>query len=236
VRNRVNKLMLPFWYTMLLNPPKYGLSGEAATMIWQQARQTLEGNHINFIRESGAPEGDAPGWILEMDARFAPIPKDLVFDLMKLERAKVEHCAEWRTSSVSRNGSLVRTLFQHPDGVHDGDATYQIPLPPLPAGKKLLLKFGTVISNRTQDGVRFSVLANGKELWSETKTTFLAPEQPEAKPQDSLLPGKDPFSDQALDLSAYAGQTLKLTLRVNALSNNTYDWANWVEPRIVEAQ
>jgi hypothetical protein len=39
-----------------------------------------------------------------------------------------------------------------------------------------------------------------------------------------------------LDLSAYAGQTLKLTLRVNALANNTYDWANWVEPRIVEAK
>jgi hypothetical protein len=32
-----------------------------------------------------------------------------------------------------------------------------------------------------------------------------------------------------------AGRTLKLTLRVNALSNNTYDWANWVEPRVVEA-
>ncbi len=93
-----------------------------------------------------------------------------------------------------------------------------------------------MISNRTQDGVRFSVLANGKELWSETKTTFLAPDSPEAKPQDNLLPGKDPFSDQALDLSAYAGGTIKLTLRVNALANNAYDWANWVEPRIVEVK
>lgn len=130
----------------------------------------------------------------------------------------------------------MRTLFQHPDGLHDGDATYEITLPPLPQGKKLLLKFGTVISNRTQDGVRFSVLANGQELWSETKTAFLAPESSAATPQDNLLPAKDPFSDQALDLSAYAGRTLKLTLRVNALGNNEYDWANWVEPRVVEAQ
>jgi hypothetical protein len=106
----------------------------------------------------------------------------------------------------------------------------------LPRGKKLLLKFRTVISNRTQDDVRFSVLANGKELWSETKTAFLAPDSPEARPQDNLLPGKDPFSDQALDLSAYAGQSFKLTLRINALGNNMYGWANWIEPEIVEAK
>jgi hypothetical protein len=137
---------------------------------------------------------------------------------------------------VLKNGRLVRTLFQHPDGLHDADATYEIPLPALLRGKKLLLKFGTVISNRTQDGVRFSVLANGKVLWSQTNSTFLTPDSPEAKPQDNLLPGKDPFSDQVLDLSAYTGQTLKLTLRVHALGNNTYDWANWIEPRIVEAK
>jgi hypothetical protein len=235
VRHRVSKLILPFWYTMLLNSSKYGLSDQQAAVVWQQARRTLKDNGINFIRESGTPDGDAPAWILEMDARFAPAPKDLVFDLMKLDRAKTEHCADWRTSSVPRNGRLVRTLFQHPDGLRDGDAAYEIALPPRSAGKKLLLKFGTVISNRTQDGVRFSVLANGNELWSETKMTFIAPEPTEAKPQDNLLPGKDPFSDESLDLSAYAGQILKLTLRVNALGNNTYDWANWVEPRIVEA-
>jgi hypothetical protein len=236
VRNRINKLKLPFWYTMLLNPSKYRLSDQQAAAVWQEARQTLQDSHINFIRESGAPNGDAPGWILEMDARFAPVPKDLVFDLMKLERAKTEHCADWRTTSVTRNGRLVRTLFQHPDGQHDADATYEILLPSLPPGQKLLLKFGTVISNRTRDGVRFSVLANGKELWSETKTAFLAPDSPQAKPQDNLLPGKDPFSDQALDLSAYAGQALKLTLRVNALTDSSYDWANWLEPRIVQAR
>jgi hypothetical protein len=138
---------------------------------------------------------------------------------------------------VRRNGRLVRTLFQHPDGQHDADATYEISLPALPQGKRLLLKFGTVISNQTQDGVRFSILANGRELWGETKATFITPDSAEGKPpQDKLLPGKAPFSDHALDLSAYAGQTLKLTLRVNALANNAYDWANWVEPRIVETK
>jgi hypothetical protein len=74
VRNRVNKLMLPFWYTSLLDPGRYGLSGAQAAAAWQEARQTLQDNGINFIRESGAPDGDAPGWILEMNARFAPAP------------------------------------------------------------------------------------------------------------------------------------------------------------------
>jgi hypothetical protein len=234
VHNRVTKLMLPFWYTILLNPSRYGVADPAAAALWQEARQCLTNNHINFIRESGAPDGDAAGWVLELDARFAPAARDVVLDLMRLSPATTEHCADWRSSSVSRNGRLVRTLFQHPDGLHDGDATYEVTLPPLPAGHQFLLKFGTVISHRTQDGVRFSVLANGTELWHETKTAFLAPDSPEAKAQDNLLPGQDPFSDHVLDLTTYAGQSLKLTLRVNAVANNTYDWANWVEPRIVQ--
>jgi len=63
----------------------------------------------------------------------------------------------------------------------------------------------------------------------------MTPDSADSKPaQENVLPGKDPFSDHALDLLAYAGQTLKLTLRVNALANNAYDWANWVEPRVVQ--
>ena len=236
VRNRVSKLMLPFWYTMLLNPAKYGLSDQQAAAVWQEARRTLKEHRINYIRESGAPGGDAAGWILEMDARFAPMPRDMVFDLMRIDRAKATNCVDWRVSSVSRNGRLVRTLFQHPDGLHDGDAVYALTLPAVGAGKKLLLKFGTVISNRSQDGVRFAVLVEGKELWSETKTTFVAPAAPEGNAQDSILPGTGAFTDQVLDLSGYAGKPVKLTLRVNALSNNANDWANWIEPRIVEAQ
>ena len=234
VRNRVDKLMLPFWYTTLLNPAKYGLSDQEAAAVWQQTRQTLVDNHITFIRESGLPDGDAAGWILELDARFAPTPRDLVFDLMKVGRAKTKNCADWRISSVQRNGHLVRTLFQHPDGKNDADATYEIPLPALAKGKKLLLKFGTVISNKTQDGVRFSVLVNGSELWRETTTTYLGAPTGKESAQDSLLPGQDPFSDHSLDLSKYAAQTIKLTLRINALENNMNDWANWAEPRIVE--
>lgn len=233
-RKRVGKLMLPFWYTVLLNPAKYALTEPDAADIWKQARQVITENKITFIREGGAGGGDAPGWLLEMDARFAPLPKDVVFDLMHTTRAKTENCADWRTSTVTRDGRLARTIFQHPDGSRNADATYEIPMPQLPEDGKLTLKFSTVISNRTDDGVRFAVLVNGAELWNEKKTAFLAPTP--AEPQavhDGILPGTKPFSDHALDLSSYAGQTIRLTLRVNALANNTNDWANWVEPRIM---
>lgn len=235
VRNRVGKLMLPFWYTMLLNPAKYGLSDQEAPAVWKQAKQVIADNKITFIRESGAPDGDAPGWILEMDARFAPAPKGMVFDLMRIERAKTENCADWRTSSVSRGGHLLRTVFQHPDGRTNGDATYEVPLPALPKNGRLVMKFAAVISNRTQDGVRFSVLVDGNEQWSETKTAFLPPDRSETQAaHENILPGRNPFSDHTLDLSKYAGQTIRLTLRVNALADNSNDWAHWVAPRIVE--
>ncbi len=234
VRNRIGKLMLPFWYTLLLNPAKYELSDSDAAAIWKRARQVINDNQITFIREGGA-SGDGPGWVLEMDARFAPAPQGMVFDLMRIDRAKVENCADWRTNSVRRGGRLVRAIFQHPDGVTDGDATYEVSLPALPDAKRLVMKFATVISNRTQDGARFSVLVNGDELWHETKTTFIPADAVEAQSaHDGILPGRDPFSDHVLDLSSYAGQTIRLTLRVHALANNANDWANWLEPRVVE--
>ena len=169
-----------------------------------------------------------------MDARFAPMPKDMVFDLMRLDRAKTKNCADWRTSDVQRGGRPLRTIFQHPDGNHDGDATYEIALPALPLSGKLVIKFGTVITNASDNGVRFTVLVNGNEMWSETKTAFLSPKPAaEKSAQDSLLPTADPFSDHTVDLSNYAGQTVSLTLRVNAMGNAANDLANWVEPRIV---
>ncbi len=43
VSNRVSKLMLPFWYTMLLNPAKYGLSDQASRGGLAAGAADLEG-------------------------------------------------------------------------------------------------------------------------------------------------------------------------------------------------
>ena len=72
----------------------------------------IDANKITFIRESGTAGGDAPGWVLEMDARFAPAPKGVVFDLVQqMGRAMTENCEDWRTSSVQRGGRLLRAIF-----------------------------------------------------------------------------------------------------------------------------
>jgi hypothetical protein len=232
IRNRVEKLMLPFWYMKLSFPAKYGLSDKEAPALWRRARRVMIDNRITHVRE-GDP--NAAAWIAEIDARLAPRPKDLVCDLVtRIDEAETTNCADWRVSGVRRDGRLARTVFQHPEASNDGDATYEIALPPAKRGKKPVLKFGTVISNKTRDGVRFAVLVNGKVLWSATKTTFALPEALATQSlQDSILPGNDPFSDHSLNLEEYAGQTILLTLRVHAVEDSTYDWANWVEPRIM---
>lgn len=229
VSNRIDKLMLPFWYMELTYPAKYGLSDKDAPAVWKQAKATINHNKITHVREG---EPNSAAWVAEMDSAFSPLPKDVVFDLMQIGHAKTVNCADWRVNSVEKNGHALRSVFQHPDGIHDGDATYQIPLPAV-KGQKLVLKFSTVITNKSVDGVRFAVLVDGKELWNETKTTFISPDSGKKSAQDSILPGQNPFSDHSLDLTAYAGKTIDLTLRVNSLADNAMDWANWVEPKII---
>jgi formylglycine-generating enzyme required for sulfatase activity len=62
--------------------------------------------------------------------------------------------------------------------------------------------------------VRFTVLADGKELWSE-KQTDRAPVH------------------HKVDLSDQAGKTIALTLRADALGNGAYDWSCWILPQVV---
>ena len=91
--------------------------------------------------------------------------------------------------------------------------------------------FGTVITEKTTDGVRFCVDVNDKEVWSETKTGHILSGPNSA--QDSIMPDNDAYSDHRIDLSEYAGKAIDLTLKVNALRDNSYDWATWLEPMII---
>ena len=72
VANRIDKLMLPFWYMQLTYPAKYGLSEKDAPGVWKQAKRVITANKITHIREG---EVNAPGWISEMDSRYSPLPK-----------------------------------------------------------------------------------------------------------------------------------------------------------------
>ena len=162
------------------------------------------------------PEGKAmAGWIAEKEGLYGSLPENVVHDLYKsLETAKPENCRMLEAKSISKDGETLLVILHHPPGEGVGDVTYKLPLPALQGGKKLTFKFGTCFSAPTANGVRFTTLLDGKELWSG--------EQKDQAPRDHQL-----------DLSSWAGKTVSLTLRVDAIDgDDAYDWSCWVHPQI----
>jgi len=114
------------------------------------------------------------------------------------------------------------------------DATYEIPLR-APQRQEAAAEVWNGHQQQTQDGVRFSVLVNGNELWSETKATYLSRSDEKESAQASILPGQDPFSDwQPRTCRNTPRQTIKLTLRINALKKQTLTTGELGGARIVE--
>jgi hypothetical protein len=149
-----------------------------------------------------------------------PLPPDtVVYSLLDhADEAKVANSLDWRQEwTKGTDGRAYPGLFHHPPAPAQGvsDAAFSIPLPPSQPGQRLALHFGTVVSGPTHDGVRMSILVADRELWSETQAT---PNQP---------------ADHALDLAAFAGQTITLVLRVDALGDNIGDWAIWLRPVVL---
>ncbi len=105
------------------------------------------------------------------------------------------------------------SIFHHPPEVGVGKATFKVPLPPLEKGKRLMLRFHTGFAAETENGVEFAVLVDGQEVWKGV--------QKEVHPEV-----------REIDLSQWAGRVVPITLRVDALVNTSYDWAQWVQPRI----
>ena len=154
-------------------------------------------------------------WLAEKEALYGRLPENVVYDLYQnLSQAKAENCRMLETKSVKMDDETLLTILQHPpENEGNGDATFEIPLPASKSGEKLVLQFGTCFDAPTANGVRFTVLVDGKELWSVE--------------QKDLAP-----ADHQLDLSGSAGKTISLTLRVDAMGNGAYDWSCWVRPQI----
>jgi len=161
------------------------------------------------------------GPIPKVSGRVAP-PLDVASVVYNLgdhaAEAELANCLDWRpTFAKGPDGLLYPALFHHPPDPRSGsgEAGFRIHLPRLAAGRRLVLRFGTVLTGPSVDGVRMAILVDGEEFWSETQTQ------------------KDRATMHGLDLSARAGQAIRLTLRVDALGNNASDWANWLRPVIV---
>jgi hypothetical protein len=130
----------------------------------------------------------------------------------------VSNCLDWRPAfAEGPDGRLYPSLFQHPPAPDQGvgEATWRLAMPAAAPGARLMLSFGTVVTGPTDDGVKMTVLVDGREVWSDIQANQGQPRWAE------------------VDLSAYAGARVALTLRVDARANNTGDWSNWLRPVMV---
>ena len=212
-RDRVSRLMLPLWYMQLSWPDRYGLSPDRASAVLEEARLAIEKHGITHVAEGGP---NAAGWLEALKVRFEQVPANAVADLLaSKDAAQVVNCLDWRTDSIEQDGHPRACLFQHPPAEGDGDATYELDLPAVAAGEKLILRFATGFIGPTANGARFSVLLDGDGLFSTEQT-----EQPPVRHE--------------VDLTSYAGRKVSLTLRVNALGDTDHDWAVWVRPLVLK--
>jgi hypothetical protein len=74
-------------------------------------------------------------------------------------------------------------------------------------------------------GVNFIAEVNGYPVGEELLV---------AEPPDGTRPPAAGWRPFTVDLSAYAGQTILLSLVTDSAGANYYDWAFWGEPRLTE--
>jgi len=216
VRRRVEIAKLSITYVKLCkgggvtDEPFLFQTDEDYSALVEEFKAVVEREKISHYAE-GKP---MPGWLAEKEALYAPLPENVVYDLyLNLDRAKAENCRKFKRDSIQKEDQTLLVILQHPPEAGVGDATFEIPLPALEDGKNLVLRSGTCFSQPTENGVRFAVLVDGDEVW--------------ASEQQTLAP-----ADLQLGLSRWAGKTISVTLRVDAMGNGAYDWSSWVRPQV----
>jgi len=188
---------------------------QADTDGWEQAFEFAKPViGINDWKEALPHEGRIPA---KSPLLAKPVdPKRLVYDLVAhMGEAETARWIGWRANwEPGADGKLRPSIFQHPPGdVGSPDATFSVPLPKVKAAQRLVFRFDTAVTNAQSDGVGFRVLVDGESVFSHDQR-----------------PGKARAHE--IDLTKHAGQTIRLTLRVDELGNATGDWANWIGPTV----
>lgn len=146
-------------------------------------------------------------------------PGTVVYDLLDNQHtAKAENYLDWRRARAkNKAGRSVYGLFLHPKKVGPAEAIFTIALPKVPKGKGLIFRSEALNSAQqpSPNGIRFTALVDDKELWTGEARSA---QQPEAV---------------AIDLTAYAGKTIRLTLRTDALGGEANAWATWLSPVVL---
>ncbi len=130
------------------------------------------------------------------------------------QSAQRENCADWRPEALMWDGVLYPAIFHHPPNEGVGRATFTVDLPTATRSYWPVLRFGTALKADSTNGVRFSVLIAGREVWHFEQTDRKL-HWHEIGPLDG-------------------GRGVKVTLCVDALNDPTNDWALWVWPTFVE--
>jgi len=128
--------------------------------------------------------------------------------------------------NFSAAGSVQPAVFQHPgDDAKPPTITYNVTTPKLLPGHRLLLSFDTGLRDgidwghkpNKPNGVRFSIVINGKELFSHQQK-------------------ENRWHHHTLDLSYLQNQKLKIDFVVYSNNDNSYDWSGWGSPYLLEFQ
>ena len=205
--HRVEMARLAIQYTELCHPSPY-VDG---VPIFEKFKAVVQREKIRDYGEGGKPMA---GWLAEKEALYGRLPENVVYDLFRnVSTAKAENCHKFEVKTIKQDDKMIPAVLQHPPNEGLGEATFEIPLPALQNGQKLVFRFGTGFREPTKNGVRFAILVAGDPIWTI--------EQKELAPVDHQL-----------DLSRWAGRTIALTLLVDALGNAEYDWSCWVRPQI----
>lgn len=234
VAPRIDELLLPLWYMQLCHPDRYGLDRAEGNALLAAFRAVAEREGITHINE-GKGIGQ---WFDEMAVTFAESPPGLVYDLYAhLGDAVQRNCMDWRASAVHRNApkqdaaaqdallpgapekeqpdEVLAGIFHHPPLEGWGEGEFTIALPEIVSGQNLSLRFGTGFTAETENGVDFAVDVNGENVWRHTQTA-------------------QSVEDHVVDLLPWAGQEVRLTLRVHNRGNGAFDWAHWVRPQVLQ--
>lgn len=160
-----------------------------------------------------APSAWAQGQVSVIQNLLTQTPKAIVQDASTVEVK----------DATPAGGVLQSALFEHPRAVgRPAQVTFPLRLPRMARGERLLLAFDVALSdgvpwktaNPAPDGVGFAVRVNGKlayfQVWKKSE----------------WHPG-------AVDLTASAGQQVRISLLVDPLKIVNYDWALWGRPRLL---
>ena len=133
--------------------------------------------------------------------------------LGRLSEAKIHDALQVADRVVGlADGGMSEGVMLHPDGgeVPAARLVYRLELPEEAAD----LVFATQRPKTRGDGVAFRVRIDGRPIFDQTVTNVA-------------------IRDHRVDLSAFRGQSVELTLEVDRLGDNNYDEAIWLNPAIV---